>query len=130
MADLPAFLERHQQLVWSWGSVDCSLVLADWAIENGHSDPASSLRGTYSTAQEWKNIITSHGGLLPLVSDLCDRAGIVPTAELTVGTIAVIGSPLNIERQWGAIYDGSGWLIRGESSFSPLTAHALGKWRV
>ena len=130
MADLTAFMDDHAELSWAWGYVDCSIVLADWAVANGHADPAVTWRGAYSTMQQWRNIVIARGGLLPLVSDVCDRAGLAPATTLVAGVIGVIGAKHNVERQWGAIYDGSAWRIRGESGFSTLTARVLGKWMV
>ena len=46
------------------------------------------------------------------------------------GSIGVIGSPSNIERQWGAIFDGSRWLIRAQAGFMPLVAPSLAIWSI
>ena len=45
--DLDEFLAAHALLPWGWGTVDCSLVLADWAVACGRADPAAHLRGNY-----------------------------------------------------------------------------------
>lgn len=126
--DLDEFLAVHALLPWGWGTVDCSLVLADWAVANGYADPAEHLRGEYSDELGWKAIVVARGGLLPLVSDICDRAGILQTSAPARGVVGVIGALHNADRQWGAIHDGTQWLVRGEGGFGPLTAHALGMW--
>lgn len=128
--DLDEFLATHALLPWGWGAVDCSLALADWAVANGYADPANELRGTYSDELGWKAIVVARGGLLPLVSDICDRAGILQTSLPVRGVVGVIGALHNADRQWGAIHDGTRWLVRGESGWTPLTAHALGMWVV
>jgi len=126
--DLDDFMASHAALSWEWGSVDCSLVLADWAVANGHPDPAASLRGTYSDELGWQRIVVARGGLFPLVSDVCARAGLGPADRPSRGVVAVIGAPHSALRQWGAIYDGTRWLVRGVEGFLPMTARALGLW--
>lgn len=129
-ADLDQFMAQHALLAFEWGHVDCSLVLADWAMANGHADPAAHLRGQYSSEEGWKAIVTGRGGLLPLVADICARAGIAAAHELRRGVVGVIGAPENIDRQWGAIFNGAAWQVRHPSGFAPLRARALGMWMV
>ena len=126
--DLDDFLAAHTALPWAWGSVDCSLVLADWAVANGHPDPAPDLRGAYSDDLGWRRIVVARGGLRPLVSDLCARAGFASVLSPARGVVGVIGALHNVDRQWGAIHDGTRWLVRGTEGFAPLTAHPLGMW--
>lgn len=128
MADLNAFMAAHEEQAWAWGTVDCSMVLADWAIDNGHPDPAAALRGTYSDELGWKLIVVARGGLLPLVSDLCARAGFTATDTAARGVIGVVGSVRHPDRQWGAIHDGERWLVRAADGFGPITAPTLGMW--
>lgn len=130
MPDLAAWMASHAELEWGWGTVDCCLALADWAVENGHADPASAWRGTYSTELDWRRIVTGRGGLLSLVSDICARADLAPTDSAALGVIAVIGSGRHPERQWGAIFDGVHWRVRGQDGFSILMAQPLGMWSV
>lgn len=130
MVDLDVFLAERGALPWVWGSVDCSMVLADWAVANGHGDPLALYRGEYSDEAGALAIIVRRGGLLPIFSDGCARVGLVRVDERSRGVMAVIGS-LNVPtRQWGAIWDGSRWQVRNADGFAPLTAFALGMWSV
>lgn len=129
-ADLDAFLAAHAARAWSWGDVDCSMVLADWAIACGHADPAAALRGSYADELGWKRIVVRRGGLLPLVNDVCARAGFALVTGPARGVVGVIGSIRNPERQWGAIHDGARWQVRTVEGFTPMTAQTLGLWSV
>lgn len=126
--DLDAFIVSNGALPWAWGSIDCALVLADWAIACGHPDPAADWRGIYSDELGWKRIVVRRGGLLPLVNDICSRAGFIVASAPARGVISVIGSTYNIERQWGAIYDGTDWLVRRAEGFVAVDEPFLGMW--
>ncbi len=128
--DLDDFMAAHADLAWEWGTADCSLVLADWAMANGHPDPAVSLRGAYTDELGWQRIVVARGGLFPLVSDICARAHLPPANVPGRGVIAVIGAPHSALRQWGAIHNGERWLVRNADGFVPMTARALGMWVV
>ena len=125
---LDEFFTDNAAKAWGWGVVDCSLALADWAIAKGHPDPALAWRGAYSDELGWKRIVIARGGLLPLVNDACSRAGFTMTETIATGAVGVIGSQHNIERQWGAIYDGAQWMVRDSAGFAPITARPLGMW--
>lgn len=130
MADLSAFLAENGALPWAWGSVDCCMVLSDWAQANGHGDPLAQYRGTYDDETACLAIVVGRGGVLPIVSDGCARVGLVPTDVRAPGVIAVIGSLRTPTRQWGALWGGSGWLVRGPDGFASMTAPTLGMWSV
>lgn len=130
MIDLAAFLAETGALPWAWGSVDCCTVLADWAQANGHGDLLEQYRGAYDDEAGCLEIIVARGGLLPIISDGCSRAGISPVGSRAPGVIGVIGSLTSPTRQWGAIWDGAHWLVRGADGFAPMTARALGMWGV
>ncbi|SDN84575.1 hypothetical protein SAMN05216328_13937 [Ensifer sp. YR511] len=105
------------------------MVLADWAVWLGHPDPAEHLRGTYDSDEGFRLIIAAHGGVVPLVSSCIPK----PAKRIqhpSAGDIAVIGSPANIKRQFGAIHDGSGWLVRMHGSFGRMTAQTLAVWTI
>lgn len=130
MVDLDAFLAEKAALPWAWGAVDCCMVPADWAIANGHGDLMALDRGRYDDEAGALGVIVRRGGLFPMVSDGCARIGLAQVGEPARGVIAVIGSLLTPTRQWGAIWDGSRWLVRDASGFTPVTARALGMWSV
>lgn len=105
------------------------MVLADWAGWLGHPDPAAHLRGTYDSEEGFRAIITAAGSVPALV------ATCVPTSGKRVqnprhGAIGVIGSPSNIHRQFGAIHDGRGWLVRMHGGFGRMTAKTLAAWEI
>lgn len=126
---LSAFLSANQCMPWQPGVVDCSIVLADWLIWLGCEDPASHLRGVYDSEEGFRQIIAEAGGLVPVVQrcvrDICN---IVPAP--VAGDIGVLGSAKNINRQFGAMYDGTRWLLRTSRGFEPVVAAPLAIWRL
>ena len=126
---LDIFRAAHEARPHGWGDIDCCMALADWAIWLGHEDPACDLRGTYDSEEGCKAIVAAMGGLLPLVGRCCHRIGWERTERVETGVIGVIGSPTVISRQWGAIRDGSEWLVRAEAGFLPFHASAFAMWR-
>ncbi|WP_181529486.1 DUF6950 family protein [Ensifer adhaerens] len=126
---LTAFLADNNARPWRPGHVDCCMVLADWAVWLGHPDPAPHLRGTYDSDAGFREIIAAHGGVVPLIASCIPASG-KRIQHPSVGDIGVIGSPTNIKRQFGAIHDGSGWLVRMHSSFGRMTAQMLAAWTI
>lgn len=130
MADLSEFMRRHAQRPWKWGETDCSLTLADWAIENGYPDPAAMWRGAYTSEDQWKAAIIARGGLQYVVADVCARAGIFVTDKPARGVIAVIGASNNPDRQYAAIHDGARWQVRLKDGFTGMKARPLSMWKL
>lgn len=127
---LDRFLDAYEREPFEWGKRDCALVLADWWMFNGHSDPAAHLRGTYSDQAGCHAILRRAGGLLPIVQGIAARFDIQQTTVPERGCIAVIGSMIDPIRQFGSINDGGKWLLRHESKeFYRVTARPLGMWR-
>ncbi|WP_310622487.1 DUF6950 family protein [Flexibacterium corallicola] len=112
------------------GVSDCSLTLADWAVHCGYPDGAAHLRGTYATEAEMYKKINSYGDLVGVVEVCANHAGCAPTNQRAVGVIAVIGSPTNVRRQWGAIWNGGAWMVRLHTGFEAVAAHSLKMWKV
>ncbi len=129
-ADLDAFFAENGALPWSWGWANCCTPLADWAVANGHEDPAADWRGLHDSAIAWRNVIVQHGGMLPFLSDVFARAGLPQTDLAVRGVIGVIGSRYNVDRQWGAIHDGARWQVRTVEGYAPMIARTLGMWSV
>lgn len=131
MDRLDLFLAEYGARPQIWGEVDCSLVLADWAILNGHPDCAAHLRGTYASASGCMAVVAAAGGLLTLVSSLADNLGLCPLAASRRGAIAVIGSAsAQLHRQWGAIFDGRDFQVRQPPGFIAFKARPLKMWAV
>jgi hypothetical protein len=127
---LAAFLADNNTRHWQPGHVDCCMVLADWAVWLGHPDPASHLRGTYDSDEGFLAIITAHDGAVPLVATCVANINGKRIQRPARGAIGVIGSPSNIHRQFGAIHDGQGWLVRMHGGFGRMTARTLAAWRI
>jgi hypothetical protein len=127
---LTAFLADNNARPWQPGRVDCCMVLADWAIWLGHADPATHLRGTYDSDEGFRAIIAAHQGAVPLVAACVAHINGKRVQCLTRGAIGVIGSPTNIYRQFGAIHDGEGWLVRMHGGFGRMTAKTLAAWEI
>lgn len=134
MARLEDFCDRTNPLPHAWGGPDCTLLLADWAVENGHPDPAADWRGAYDSETSCRALLAARGGLTAHVEACAADIGLTPLHEPEFGSIAVIGSDRNIDRQWGAIWNGARWLVKwgdGTSArWTPFAARPLGIWRV
>ncbi|MGZ2455454.1 DUF6950 family protein [Rhizobium anhuiense] len=126
---LADFVAKQNERPWQPGVVDCSLALADWAVWLGRPDPAPHLRGRYDSEEGFRRIIESEGGLLPVIENCVARIG-GRRGGLTAGAIGVIGARTNINRQWGAIFDGRRWLVRFIDGFGSMTANALAIWEI
>jgi len=129
-ADLDAFIAGYGARAHVWGVVDCSLMLADWAVANGYPDPAGHLRGTYGTEAECRAVVEAAGGVLPLVRGCAAAIGLLPLKKPERGAIAVIGSRTRMHRQRGAIFDGRDWLIRVPEGVLGVKAAAVAIWRI
>lgn len=128
---LDAFLAHYGPLPWSPGyKVDCCLALAEWAMWLGHPDPASHLRGTYDSDDGFRAIIAAHQGVSPLVAGCVAQIGGEPVERPLRGDLGVIGSSTNIHRQFGALHDGGGWLVRTARGFERVCARTLRIWRI
>jgi len=134
MALLEDFIRQTHARPFVWGASDCSLMVADWCVENGHGDPADAWRGTYATESECRALIAERGDLAAVVAGCASVAGLKPIVEPEFGCVAVIGSPHRADRQWSAIWNGRRWVVRWLSAagpmWSPFVAKPLGMWRV
>jgi hypothetical protein len=124
---LSAFLEANQKRAWEWSVVDCCMTPADWAVELGSEDPVPDLRGTYHTEEECRALVLRAGGIMHLVSRL-EQVGWHRASSPSDGSIAVIGSPTIINRQWAAICHEGRWKVRMDIGFVPFMARPLAMW--
>ena len=127
---IETFIKESLHQPWQPGKIDCLLALADWCVWRGHSGPAPHLRGMYDDDVGFRAIIERAGGAVPLVGRCADRIGLIRTEVPAMGDIAVIGSEANIQRQWGAIWDGGSWRVRFVNDYPPVKARALAIWSV
>lgn len=126
---LQSFIADNNTRPWQPGQVDCCMVLADWAMWLDHPDPAVHLRGAYDSDEGFRAIIAAAGSVPALVASCIPRSG-KRIQHPSAGDIGVIGSPTNINRQFGAIHDGNGWLVRMHGSFGRMTAQTLAAWMI
>lgn len=127
---LAAFLAIQSSRTWQPGAVDCCILLADWALWLGHSDPASHLRGVYDSDDGFRAIVADAGGLEPVVARCVANIGGRRISAPKCGAVGVIGSQTSIHRQWGAIFDGGRWLIRFRDDVGPLAARPIAIWEI
>jgi hypothetical protein len=126
--ELDFFIDRHSELDWKPGSVDCLLTLADWFVFRSFPDAAAHLRGTYCDEAGFRAIVARQGGAVATVEPCAAVIGLQRIETPRAGSIGVIGSVSNTNRQFGAIYDGSRWLTRADKGFLPLIAKPLAIW--
>lgn len=135
MARFERFMAETMETRHAWGRSDCSLMVADWCMANGYTDPAAALRGAYTTEDECRSLVALRGDLCAVVTDCAELAGLKPISEPQFGCVAVIGSPSNADRQWSAIWSGHKWMVRwmaadGRPMWARFTAKPLKMWRV
>lgn len=110
------------------GECDCLMVLANWVRELTGVDPAPELRGSYSTEQEWRDIVAAAGSMAALVAPLARRAGLRLVHGAPVdGDIAVVRKR---GTEFGGIRYGRGWLLKINSALTVVRAEPLVMWRL
>lgn len=90
METLAAYIQRLSKEPFSYGTADCCIILADWWLMNTGIDPVPELRGVYSDAEECSQLLLTSGGVLGLVTRVCQRIGAVPTLAPKAGDFGVI----------------------------------------
>ena len=122
--------QNYEATSFVYGVADCCLALADWAKANGYPDGATDLRGTYNNENDMYSIIQTYGDVVGIVEHCASIAGVAQASRQQIGSIAVIGNPSNMYRQWGAIWDGVRWQVFLKGGFTGLTAKPLKIWAV
>jgi hypothetical protein len=133
-----ARLERfmtEQAVPHVWGASDCALLLGDWAVANGHPDPADHLRGTYDSEEACRALLVAAGGLPAVVRGCAARIGLRALREPSFGAVGVIGSAINQSRQWAGIWQGHRWMVRwlspdGRPTWALFSAKPLAMWAI
>jgi hypothetical protein len=128
--DLASFLQRDVLQSWQPGTVDCCMFLASWAIWLGHRDPAAHLRGAYDSEDGFRKIIAEAGGVVPLVAHCVHSIQGRAVQSPDAGMIGVIGSATNLQKQWGAIFDGRQWIVRTMAGHTTFSATPLAIWDI
>lgn len=87
---LSQFLNRAAARPFVWGEFDCLLWLADWIVARRDVDPASNLRGSYSTMLGAARVVKDAGGMTTLVARTLKPFSIPRAAVAARGDIAVV----------------------------------------
>lgn len=72
------------------GVCDCTLMAADWIRTATGRDPAADLRGAYHDPETARAIVREAGGILALVRERLEAAGLAETAEPTSGDVGLL----------------------------------------
>jgi hypothetical protein len=72
---LAGFLGAAAARGFAWGTHDCMLFAADWALALTGRDPAAAWRGTYSDEAGAVEIVRHAGGRVPLMQDGLEGCG-------------------------------------------------------
>lgn len=131
LVTLRAFLQAYESEPWTPGNkVDCCLIIAEWIKWLGYPDPAAHLRGAYELGQGQIDILARCGGAASVIEGCVLPLGARQVDDLQAGDFGAVGSQKYITRQFGAIYDGNGWLTRAPDGFKRITARTLAAWRL
>ncbi|WP_404807597.1 DUF6950 family protein [Loktanella gaetbuli] len=123
MVTAAAYVAATGSLPWIWGQNDCAMWAAGYVAQVTGVDPASSLRGTYSTAFACRRVQMRAGGLLTLSRSLMSQfprgtGDGVAVARVNGQTIA------------GIIADHRLWLKARAGVTSPARFEILDRWSV
>lgn len=127
---LLSFLAAQERKNWDPATLNCMLFPAAWAIWLGHRDPVENWRGAFASEAEYLAIVRAAGGCVPLMEAAAARINARALAVPVCGAVGVIGSPNNPERQFGAIFDGSRWLVRFTNRIGSMAARPLAIWSI
>lgn len=108
-----------------WGEHDCCLFAADCAQAMCGEDFASTLRGTYSTANGAKRVLLSNGGSLESV--LARHLDDVPVKLAQRGDIAVV---VSAGRRCAGVVFGGAVFVPGENGLVRMNVKPESVWRV
>lgn len=124
--DLKAFLARAAAEPFVFGEWDCAMTVANWVRERTGEDPATELRGTYSSDAEWQAIVAREAGLSELVDALAFGAGMSRTAAPGIGDIGVVHVPTLGDVV--AIKGPRGWVMKLNTGLTSGPARVLAAW--
>lgn len=127
---LGAFLAAQERKCWDPATLNCMLFPAAWAIWLGHRDPVEKWRGAFASEAEYLAIVKAAGGCVPLMAEAAARINGQPLSSPVCGSVGVVGSPTNLDRQFGAIFDGRRWLVRFTNRIGSMSARPLAIWSI
>ncbi|MBB4242372.1 DUF6950 family protein [Rhizobium tropici] len=128
------WLELPHRFRWGGRSGDdCLMFCASWVWHVTGRDPVEEFRGTYSSEDEAREILTAHGGMIALVDAVAMKAGIRRTDDPQTGDIGIIRAPSWLGgklTEIGAIKFGPVWACLGPAGVVGKKAECLAAWSV
>lgn len=116
---IEAFVDQQLELLWSWGTVDCSMMVADWVNRIAGKDPGASFRGQYHDEDTLRALIARRGGFMPMIGQVMDDLGFERTQSPHLGDVGLINVPFRYGGRLPAVQTISAirhrnlWMVRG-----------------
>lgn len=120
--------------LFGWGGVvgdDCTTWCASWVLDQIGTDPAASLRGTYSTELGAHRVIQRAGGLVALIDSKLLPLGFTRTDAPAVGDIGVVRAAITNGRpaDVAAINFSKTWAMLSPGRVVARRADLVAAWR-
>lgn len=135
--NIKGFLSRPHRFRWGGvGGDDCMTFAASWMMHVVGVDPASGLRGTYSTRAEAHAIMAAHGGPLcfmwgKLLAAGCQRVDTPVDGDIGLVRMLVGDSPSELTvTEVGAIRFGPSWASISPKGVVAQRAEMVAAWRL
>lgn len=125
---LKSYLLKCANEPFRWGERDCALFVADWVRIVTGIDPASHLRGKYSS-RDGAMVIAGRGGLFGVVARCARSAGLRRVQRHGVGSIGIVRDRDRVA--YCAIMSETGWAARTESGLivaNPRSLSVIAAW--
>lgn len=87
---LSEFIDDYAHKPWDWRTVNCVLMISDWAKNCCGLDPAIDFRNKYKTKTQWYNLIDSYGGIVEFCERVAKTCGLVEIWQPMLGDIGLI----------------------------------------
>jgi hypothetical protein len=133
---MEGFLPEMAHRRWRWGECDCTMMAGEWIKRLHGLDLTSSVRGAYRNARGARAMAEIHGGFVPAVSAVLDRAGFARAKSFETGDVAIVLAPkfLDLPMVAGglmALRSGDRWIVK---TMRGLTGHerfqVVAAWRM
>jgi hypothetical protein len=83
---------------WGYGTLDCSIFMADWVSERIGIDPMPDRRGNYSTEAEYRKLLKTEGGIIASCISRFTAIGMRETLEPKAGDVMLVSAPFAVRR--------------------------------
>jgi hypothetical protein len=101
---LAVFLSRAASRGFVWGTHDCMLFAADWALALTGSDPAAAWRGTYNNEATARELMIDCGGAHALMGQALAAIGWHPVCgDRQAGDIVLADPPRHAAPSAGVV---------------------------